>query len=241
LNATELNRLAALERTLVDAAASEAQRRTRRRRRTLVLAALVAPLVLAAAAAVAATGGLFTGIDQQFSTLRDDRLAARVETMMGFARSVNANPRDRASERSWLVAGHRVVGFTTPSGSFCFRFGKLTRGCLQPGVLTADNPVDTTIDYGPGTFRIYGLAIDDVTAVSLRTGGVTRRAIIEHNAFFLEAKSLGGTRGFSAKLIVGLRDGTTRHLPVHLGPLDPDPPKSFPPLPGVLPAMNAAA
>jgi hypothetical protein len=134
-----------------------------------------------------------------------------------------------------------VIGYTAPGGSFCFRFEKLTGGCLQPGAPTTHNPVDTIIDYGPETFRVYGLAIGEVAAVSLHVHGVTRRAIIEHNAFFLEEKSLGGTRGFSATLIVRLRDGTTRDLPLHVGPLDSDPPRSLSPFPGVLLGVNAAA
>jgi hypothetical protein len=241
LNAAEQRRLAALERTLVDAAEREARRRRRRRRRALVLAALAAPLVVAAAASMAATGEFLASLEQHLSTRAGDRLSARPGIPMRFAGAAHANPRQRASPRSWLVAGHRVMGFTTPSGSFCFRLERLTGGCLQPGVPTAHNPVDTLIDYGPGRFRVYGLAIDEVTAVSLRVRGVTRRAIIEHNAFFLEEKSLGGTRGFTATLIVRLRDGTTRHLPLQMGAPVPDPPKSLSPFPGVLLGVNAAA
>lgn len=63
-----MSSLAALERTLVRAAARQAERRRLRRRRVVVLLALAVPVVLAAAASVAATqlafGGIFGGIDE---------------------------------------------------------------------------------------------------------------------------------------------------------------------------------
>ena len=73
MTAAEVGRLAALERTLVGAAARQAQRRRLRRRRVVAILAVAAPLVLAAGS-VASTQGFFNGVDQQLSTLRDDRL-----------------------------------------------------------------------------------------------------------------------------------------------------------------------
>lgn len=241
MNAGETSRLAALERTLVGAAAQLAQRRKQRRRRTLVLAALAAPLVLAAAASVAATGTFFGGVDLQLATLRDDRLAARPGEVTTLTRAVDALPRDRASERAWLVAGHRVMGYTAANGSFCYQFRGLTGGCLQPGVLTSDYPLDASLDYGPQTFRVYGIATDDVVAVSLRAQGVTLRATVKRNAFFLEKTSFGGTRGFSATLIAGMRDGTTRRLPLRVGGIDRSAWKPAPRFPGLVPGAHTAA
>jgi hypothetical protein len=236
-----MDRLATLERTLVGAAARLAQRRKRRRRRALLLVALAVPLALAAAASVAATGTFFGGMDLQLATLRDERLAARPAEFTKLSRAVRALPRDRASERAWLVAGHRVVGYTAANGSFCYRFGELTAGCLHPGVLTSDNPLAATTDYGPATFRVYGIAADDVAGVSLQGRGMTVHAIVTRNAFFLERKSFGGTRGLSATLIARMRDGTTRHVPLRIGAIEHSGWKSSPRLPGGIPGANTAA
>jgi hypothetical protein len=211
VTAGEVGRLAALERTLVGAAARQAERRKRRYRQLAVVAALSAPLLLVAAASVAATGS-FAGVDRDLSTLRDDRLVVSPGSSSSLAGTFDARPRDRSSARIWGIHALRVAEYSTDDGSFCFVFGKLTGGCLQPGTLTAANPLDLTTDYRPKVFRVYGLAADGVRAISLRARGLTRRALVGRNAFYLEDDSLGGTRGFFATLTVNMRDGTTRHV-----------------------------
>ena len=57
------------------------------------------------------------------------------------ASAAGAGPRDRESERSWQVGTQRVIGYTTPSGRFCFRFVALTGGCLSRDTLTAARPL----------------------------------------------------------------------------------------------------
>lgn len=236
MSADEAGRLNALERALVRAANRQVERRRARRRRAVLLVALAAPLVLAAAASTAA-GGLFSGgVDQQLSTLRDDRLIARSEPAMSAA--LGARPKGPASRRTWLIPGHRVAGYTTPGGSFCFWFAGLTGGCLPAGKLTASQPIDPTTDYAPHTFRIYGLAMDGVTAIGLQALGVTRRVILGRNAFYFEDNSLGGTLGFSGALVVHMRDGTTRRVPFRVGP--PTPPL-LPSLAGVVPVGDTAS
>ena len=103
-----------------------------------------------------------------------------------------------------------MTGYTTPGGNFCFRFGPLTGGCVHPGELNASNPVAYTVDYGPKTFRVYGLAIDGVTSVSLRARGVTRRVLLVRNAVYIDDASLGGSGRFTGTLIVHLRGGAGR-------------------------------
>jgi hypothetical protein len=238
----EAGRLAALERTLVGAAARQAQRRRSRRRRVIAAFAVAAPLVLAAAGAVASTQGFFSGVDQQLSTLRDDRLVAHDTPSTRLFDALGALPRDQASRRSWLIAGRRVTGYTTPSGSFCFRFGPFTGGCIRPGELTPANPVAYTVDYGPKTFRVYGLAIDGVTAVSLRARGVTRRVLLVRNAVYIDDGSLGGLRPLTGTLIVHLRGGAVARMPIRAsGGLRPTPEKVLPILPGAMPVGDTAA
>jgi hypothetical protein len=168
-----------------------------------------------AAASVAGTEFFSEGIDQKLSTLRDDRLIPRSEP--AYSGAFGSHPRDRASERVWLIPGHRVSGYTTPEGSFCFAFKGLTGGCLPAGSLSATEPIDLSTDYGPKMFRIYGLAMDGVNAISLRARGVTRPVLMGRNAFFLEDGSLGGTRGFAGTLIAHMQDGTTRRVPFSVG------------------------
>jgi hypothetical protein len=231
----EVSRLAKLERVLVGAAGREAQRRRTRRRRAIVLCAIAAPL------AIAATQGYLGGVDEQFGALRDDRLILRIAPSAQLTDELGARPRDRSSERSWVVSGQRVVGYTTPAGSFCYVFGSLTGGCLQPGQLTSARPLSPTVEYGPRTFRIYGLAMDGVRSISLRARGATWRGNLVRNAFYLQANALGGTRILTGTLIVRLRGGAIVHVPLRaLAGLRPT--RAFLPiLPGALPAGDTAA
>lgn len=237
----EVSRLAKLERTLVGAAGREAQRRRTRRRRVILLCAVAAPLALAAIASIAATRGYLGGVDQQFGALRDDRLIPRLGPSAQLTGELGARPRDRSSQRAWIVSGQRVVGYTTPGGSFCYVFGSLTGGCLQPGQLTSATPVSPTVEYGPRTFRIYGLAMDGVTSISLRARGATWRGNLVRNAFYLQANALGGTGILTGTLIVRLHGGAIVRVPVRArGGLRPA--RAFLPiLPGVLPAGDTAA
>ena len=211
----EVARLAQLERMLVAAASRQVQRRRFRRRRLVVMLAVAAPLVLAVAGSVASTQRFFGGVDQQLSALRDDRLVSPSAPRARLFDALGALPRDQRSSRSWLVAGRRVTGYTTRGGSFCFRFGPFTGGCINPGELSSASPVAVTLDDGPTTFRVYGLAFDGVTGIELRAGGVTRPVLLSRNAVYLENDSLGGIRGFSGTLVVHLRGGGVTRLPLH--------------------------
>lgn len=240
MTSVEEQRLAALGRTLVRAAAEQAGRRRRRRRRTVVLAAVAAPLVLAAAGSMAAAGYL-TSVDDHLSTLRDERLEVPAGAVAPMASAAGARPRSGMSGRSWLVAGRRVIGYETPGGLFCFRFVGYTGGCIAKGALSPDQPLDAMVDNGPGQFRVYGLAADGVVAVSVRVHGVTRRAAVARNAFFLAAPAFGNRRGFVATLIVRSRHGTTRTLPLRVGGFASSTIKRLPELPGSRPGANTAA
>jgi hypothetical protein len=240
----EISRLAALERTLMGAAAREAQRRrTRRRRLVAALAVAVLLVMLAAAASLAATRGFFDGVDQQLTALRDDRLIPRTAPSPGLAYALGARPRDAAGRREWVIAGKRLSGFTTASGSFCFRFGRLTGGCVQPGELTPENPLSYTYDYGPATFRVYGLAMDGVRSVSLRARGVTHRVLLVRNAIYFAEPSLGGTGRLAATLLVRMHAGTTLSIPIlargGIAPTGNVLPRLR--LPGAMPAGDTAA
>jgi len=237
----EVSRLAKLEWTLVGAAGREAERRRTRRRRAIVVCAVAAPLALAAAASIAATHGYLGGVDEQFGALRDDRLIPQIGPSAQLTDELGARPRDHSSRRAWIVSGQRVVGYTTPGGSFCYVFGSLTGGCLQPGQLTSATPVSPTVEYGPRTFRIYGLAMDGVTSISLTARGATWRGNLVRNAFYLQANALAGTQVLTGTLIVRMHGGAVVRVPVRArGGLRPA--RAFLPiLPGVLPAGDTAA
>lgn len=237
----EVSRLAKLERTLVGAAAREAQRRRIRRRRAIVACAVAAPLALAAVASIAATRGYRGGVDEQFGALRDDRLIPRVAPSTRLTDELGARPRDRTSQRAWVIAGQRVVGYTTPGESFCYVFGSLTGGCLEPGELTSATPISPTVEYGPRRFRVYGLAMDGVTSISLSARGATWRGSVVRNAFYLQANALGGSRLLTGTLMVRLHDGALVRVPVRArGGLRPSA-GFLPILPGTVPAGDTAA
>jgi hypothetical protein len=237
----ETERLALLEATLVGAAAVQARRRQRRRRRALVLAVVIAPLALAAAGSVARTGVL-KGVDHNLSTLRDDRFAAPAGAAAKLAGALGARSRDRQSERRWRVGSQRVVGYTTPSGRFCYSFVALTGGCLAGETLTNAHPLNPTIEHPGGLVRIYGLAADEVIGVTVRAGAVRRRAALGRNAFYFQMNSPGGRQGFTLTLVAQLRDGAFRQMRIPVGEMDTRPSKMLPRLPGVLtPVEDTAA
>ncbi len=214
MSAPGIDRLAALEVTLVAAAEAQARRHRRRRRRAIVLMAVAAPLVLVAAGSLAATGLFSRGVDQNLSALRDERLLAPTAQVAKITSALGARPRDRRSERSWRVGGRRVVGYTTPAGAFCFIFTGLGGGCLQAHVLGTATPLDASANNGVGVLAIYGLATDTVTSIGVRLHGVTHRAAMSHNAFLFESDSLGSKDSLALTLIVRFRDGTTRQVPM---------------------------
>jgi hypothetical protein len=238
VSADEQRLLGSLERVLVGAAAEQAGRLRRRRRRAIILVALSAPLLLAAAASTAKSG-FFLRIDRHLSTLRDDRLqapagsATRLEGAMGVKAGAKA--------LRWRVAGQQVIGYTTPGGRFCFTFVGLTGGCLSKDTLSPAEPVDVTTDNGAGEFRIYGLVVDGVKALSLRVHGVTRRVAVAHNAFFLSAPALSREHDFDGVLLVRMADGTTLRKVLHIGGTASHSRRVLPRLPGSLPAEDAAA
>jgi hypothetical protein len=125
-----------------------------------------------------------------------------------------------AAPQTWKVGDRSVLGYDASGGRFCFEFRSLGGGCLQPGVLTDELPVDLTTDYGPGTFRAYGLALDGVTAVSVSVGGSSRPAAFAHNAFYFSDDALGGTAGIAGEVVATMSDGTTRKVPFHVDSME---------------------
>jgi hypothetical protein len=240
VSAAEQDRLAALEATLVGAAAALAQKRLRRRRRAVTLAAVVAPLTLAAAGSIAATG-FFHGVDHNLSMLRDDRLQPTAHVAAGIEEAMGTRSRDHQSERTFRVGGVKVFGFPTPSGRFCYFFTGYTSGCLTAKTLTRARPVDSVVDHDAKVFRVYGIAIDSVKNITLRLDGAARRVTLAHNAFFFSSGALANSHPFTFTLILGFRDGTTRELPVRVSSTTTSHSELKPKLPGLLaPAEDAA-
>jgi hypothetical protein len=124
-----------------------------------------------------------------------------------------------AAPQTWAVGDRSVLGYQASGGRFCFEFRTLAGGCLEPGVLTNAQPVELTTDYGRGTFHVYGLVLDGVTAVSVSVGGVSRPAAFAHNSFSFSDDDLGGTDGIAGKVVATMSDGSTREAPFHVGSL----------------------
>jgi hypothetical protein len=128
-----------------------------------------------------------------------------------------------ATAQTWNVGGRSVRGYTSARGSFCFAFSGGTGGCLQPGTLTDERPLDVTTDYAPGTFNVYGLALDGVSAVTVHVGGRSFAAAFAHNAFTFSDGDLGGTAAVEGEAIATMSDGTTRAVPFRIGSIDMEP------------------
>ena len=160
----------------------------------------------------------------QISAMRDPALAATdpsdADAVARLARVAGMPPAPGGGAQTWTVGGRDVLGYATAGGSFCFAFAGGAGGCLHPGTLTPERPLEVMTDYGPGTFNVYGLALDGVTAVTVRLGGTPRPAAFAHNSFTYSDPGLGGTAGVDGELIATMGDGTTRALPFHVGSLE---------------------
>jgi hypothetical protein len=147
----------------------------------------------------------------------DAEAAAKLAVTAGVRAAPGSGP------QTWRVGGRTVLGYTAGDGSFCFAFAGGAAGCLQPGTLSDQSPLDITTDYGPGTFSAYGLALDGVVAVEIRIGHASRAAAFGHNSFTFSDASLGGTERISGEAIATMADGTARAVPFRVGPLDTTP------------------
>jgi hypothetical protein len=134
----------------------------------------------------------------------DGQAAAQFSVATGVAAGTKAAP------QVWSVGGHSVLGYTSADGRFCFEFRQLTGGCLAAGTLTDAQPLDITIDHGPSTFRVYGIALDGVTGVTLHVGTATREADFAHNSFAVSDDALGATNEAAGEVVATMSDGTTR-------------------------------
>jgi hypothetical protein len=103
-----------------------------------------------------------------------------------------------------------VVGYTADDGRFCFAFRELSGGCVRAGALSDEQPLDITVDHGPVTLRVYGLALDGVTAVAVRIGGTDYEAELAHNAFTSTAPALRAATAAAGEVVATMSDGTTR-------------------------------
>jgi hypothetical protein len=134
----------------------------------------------------------------------DGDAAAQLSEAAGVAAGTQAAP------QVWSVGGRSVLGYTSADGRFCFEFRRLTGGCLAAGTLTDAQPLDITVDHGPSTFRVYGIALDGVAGVTLHVGTTTQEADFAHNAFSVSDDALGPTTDSTGEVVATMDDGTTR-------------------------------
>jgi hypothetical protein len=126
-----------------------------------------------------------------------------------------------AAPQAWRVGGRSVLGSTAEDGRFCFEFRGLTGGCVQAGALSDREPLDATLDHGPATFAVYGLARDGVIGVAVRIDGSEHQADLAHNAFAFSDDALGATTAATMELVATMSDGTTRTQIFPISSLDP--------------------
>jgi hypothetical protein len=128
---------------------------------------------------------------------------------------------DATTPQVWSVGGRSVLGYSADDGRFCFEFRELTGGCLRAGTIDDQQPLGVTLDHGPAAFRVYGLALDGVTAVAVHIDGAEHQAELAHNAFAFSDDALGATTATSMELVATMSDGTTRTQTVPISSLDP--------------------
>jgi hypothetical protein len=138
------------------------------------------------------------------SSQADGDAAAQLSVAAGVVAGTQAAP------QVWTVGEQSVLGYTSGDGRFCFEFRQLTGGCLAAGTLTDAQPLDITLDHGPSTFHVYGIALDGVTGVTVHVGTTTREAQFAHNAFFVSDDALGATTATTTEVVATMSDGTTR-------------------------------
>jgi hypothetical protein len=135
-----------------------------------------------------------------------------------------------------------VTGYVTASGRHCYAFAELPGGCLSAARLTSARPLNPSVEGGSGPFRIYGIAADDVVAVSVRARGVSGRAAMGGNAFYFQMHSPGAHRRFTLTLVAHLRDGTSKQMHIAIGMTATSTRKILPALPGAsTPVEDTAA
>ncbi len=137
---------------------------------------------------MAATRATSTSVDDHLSTLRDERLEVPAGAVAPMASAAGARPRSGMSGRSWLVAGRRVIGYDDPRRALLLPLrrlhGRLHREARALAATSRSTPWSTT---GPASSASTASPTDGVVAVSVRVHGVTRRAAVGRNAFFLAA------------------------------------------------------
>ena len=115
----------------------------------------------------------------QISAMRDPALAATdpsdADAVARLARVAGLPPAPGGQRGPGRSAGTSVLGYATAGGASASPSPGGAGGCLQPGTLTSERPLEVMTDYGPGTFNVYGLALDGVTAVTVHLGGTSRR------------------------------------------------------------------
>ena len=200
------------------------------RRADIISIALALVAVAAAGGAVLATAspardaGVAGAGEVQIAAMRDPALAVTepsgADAVAELAAVTGVPPAGGATARTWRVGGHGVLGYTSAGGSFCFAFSGGAGGCLQPGSLSDEKPLDVITDHGPGTFNVYGVALDGVTAVAVRVGGVSRPAALAHNAFMFSDPSFGGAAALDGEVIATMSDGAIRAVPFRIGALE---------------------
>jgi hypothetical protein len=128
---------------------------------------------------------------------------------------------DASAPQAWAVGGRSVLGYSADDGRFCFEFVKLSGGCLSADAIGDRQPLDITVDHGPSTFRVYGLALDGVVAVAVRVGGHDGQAALAHNAFSFSDDALGAISATSGEVVATMSDGTTRTQTFPISSLSP--------------------
>lgn len=178
-------------------------------------AALVASALAIARASLGSRGSPLRGLESA-SDVRsapdavDQETAARVRAGDQGHDQIGTHLLSESRAVGSLPDGRKVFVLPTSKGRLCVLVERLAKSCGAP--LTGDAPVTFTIvDVdGPGGEGplAYGVARDDVVAVSFTVAGRVETVAVENNMFVFRGSSSDQSGGFSA-LTVRLADGSS--------------------------------
>jgi len=192
-----------------------------RRRGAFILALGIVVLALGGVAVAASISGHFPGLSsanrpQEVRDVLSPEVRAQLKAAdrpAGSVDQIGTRLLDSARLVGTLPSGRRVYALTTTRDRLCVAVEKLSASC-QPQ-LGERNPITLTIvdadGFGGQPPIAYGVARDDVAAVTFTIHGRPAVAPVQDNFYFYEGSPLDSYRSFVA-LTVTLTDGRTLSL-----------------------------
>jgi hypothetical protein len=197
-----------------------AKRTSRRRKQRMITAALVAAVLTAGGAAIAGGVNPFAGIGtadrpQTGADVLDPATAATVERMNGFPGNtqypIGRLLPDTARLVGELASGNRFYVITTSTDKLCVMIQQQTGGsaigCGDPLSETQPTTLMETRSNQQTPPLSFGVARDDVTAVSFMANGSEQTVPVKNNVWAYE-----GSSGALSSLTVHYADGSSQTI-----------------------------